>query len=129
MDLDRAFDALVLSGVLLGCLAVTWLIFIGLARHLSGAPGRLLKTATNSVGALAALIYLFIGFAFAACDGNALYGYRSCRVIPGALANMSLPAFLIITVFGLGALLLITVAAVIWHWRQKKGLGHEDPER
>ncbi len=53
------------------------------------------------------VVYGLIAAVAATCEGNALYGYHSCRFFPDDLANASLLVYIVVT--GLGALYAVGV--------------------
>ena len=64
-------------------------------------------------------IFAFVITAIGTCQGNMLYGYSNCTVIPTNLANLSLPLFLLGTAAGILYAVIMSLICAISEWRTR----------
>ena len=71
--------------------------------------------------ALLALDLTFL-LIIATCDGNALYGYGNCRLVPARFANLSIPVWLLIHGVAATSTLLLLLGGAVAEWRARRRL-------
>ncbi len=66
------------------------------------------------------VVYTFVVVVFATCNGDMLYGYSQCRVVPNGFADTSLPALLLVTATGVVYGAILAVVTLVLEWRGRR---------